>query len=164
MKRSPIKRKSAIKGSHKMPATASKRPSAALSGHRRPRTALPKTNPVRRAKERLRAYGPLARREWIASQPSILSGRGPCENVHVKCGGTSRKAGAKWIVPLTEAEHHELHQHGQKTFEAAHQIDLLHWAAVIDARWEQYVASQNSHPTPSSSRTSSSDAPKLETE
>lgn len=106
------------------------------------RKPLPKTNPVRRAKERFRTYGGIERLSWIQGQPSILSGKLGCVNVHVRGGGAGRKSDAKWIVPLTEAEHHELHQHGQKTFEAAHQIDLLHWAAVIDARWEQYVASQ----------------------
>jgi len=85
-----------------------------------------------------RAYGGADRADWMTRQPSVVSGAGPCVNVHVKTGGVGRKADAKWVVPLTDAEHHELHAIGQKTFEAKYGIDLAFQAAIIDARWEVY--------------------------
>ena len=77
------------------------------------------------------------RQAWIGGwNEKTASGAGPCVNAHVKTGGTGRKADARWIVPLTAAEHDELHRIGQRSFEAKHGIDLAFQAAIIDARWE----------------------------
>jgi hypothetical protein len=86
--------------------------------------------------EWLRAYGSSERVMWIIRHPSVVSGRGPCVNAHVRTGGVGRKADAKWIIPITFKEHNELHQHGQKTFEQKHGIDLLKAAEKIEAEWQ----------------------------
>lgn len=94
-------------------------------------------NPTRKLRERERAYGPPARRAWIRSLPSVASGKRPCENVHVRGGGGSRKADACWIVPLTRYEHRvELHQWGKQTFERHYGISLDDCAAATESRWK----------------------------
>ncbi len=103
-------------------------------------TRVKATNPLCKREAFARAYGGAERVDWIKGQPSILSGARPCVNAHVKTGGMGRKADARWIVPLTAAEHDELHRIGQRTFEAKYAIDLAFWAQVIDARWEAYRA------------------------
>ena len=107
------------------------------------RSPIAKVNPARKAKAFARAYGGAERVRWIQSQPCILCSQSPCENAHVTGGGAGRKADARWIVPLCHRCHAELHTIGQKTFEAKYG-DLMFWAQVIDARWEQYLAL---HPT-----------------
>lgn len=87
-------------------------------------------------KEFQRVYGGSARCGWIAAQPSVASGRGPCVNAHVRTGGIGRKADARWIVPLTFDEHGELHQHGIKTFERKYKIDLLEEARKTEREWQ----------------------------
>ena len=103
-------------------------------------TPLAKANPAHKAKSFERAYGGAARVEWVQRQPSVVSGASPCCNAHVKTGGAGRKADARWIVPLTREEHDELHRIGQRSFEAAHQVDLAHEAYVTESRWEQHCA------------------------
>lgn len=127
MKRTPPKRKSPI------------RRSAAPNAPKAPRTPIPKKNPARASLALARAFGGEERVVWIQAQPCIACGRGPSTNAHVRSGGASRRADAQWIVPLCPPCHTELHQFGQKTFEAVHGIDLGHWAQVIDARWDAYV-------------------------
>ncbi len=83
-----------------------------------------------------RAYGSQERAKWIARHPSVVSGRTPCVNAHVRTGGVGRKADAKWIVPLTFWEHNEIHNLGQKTFERKYGIDLLAAAAKIETEWQ----------------------------
>jgi len=87
-----------------------------------------------------RVYGSKARVEWIQSLPSVASGKGPCVNAHVTPdnglpSGTGRKADARWIVPLTAVEHHELHQRGELTFQALYGVNLAGKAREIDAEW-----------------------------
>lgn len=96
-------------------------------------------NGARQAKNLERAHGPVARREWIRSLPSVVSGLGPCENVHVCTGGVSRKADARFVVPLTSAEHRELHQSGIKTFQAKYGVDLKREAELTDAKWRAHA-------------------------
>jgi hypothetical protein len=91
-----------------------------------------KRTPIRRGKPLPRATKPLDR--------STRGCAGPCENAHVKTGGAGRKADARWIVPLCRPHHAEIHQHGQRSFEVRHDIDLAFWASIIDARWEAYRA------------------------
>lgn len=92
-------------------------------------------NAARQAKNLERAYGGESRIAWVARQPSVVSGQGPCENVHVRIGGASFKADARWIVPMTAEEHRELHQWGKKTFERHYHIDLDALAAETDHRF-----------------------------
>ncbi len=102
----------------------------------RKRSAKPKArNAKRRAAEWLRAYGSEERVAWIQSQPSVVSGKGPCVAAHVKTGGMGRKADARWIVPLTDAEHKELHQIGTKSFEAKYGASLEFHAERINQRF-----------------------------
>lgn len=83
-----------------------------------------------------RAFGSVERVEFVKALPSVASGKGPCVNAHVRTGGTSRKADACWIVPLTDYEHrHELHQHGARWFEAKYSVDLEACAVATEAAW-----------------------------
>lgn len=85
--------------------------------------------------EWLRAYGSAERVEWISRQPSVISGKRPCVNAHIKTGGMGRKADCVWIVPLTFDEHNEIHQHGQETFAKKHGIDLEVAAVETEMKW-----------------------------
>lgn len=89
-----------------------------------------------------REYESVERVEWIKTLPSIASGCGPCENAHVRNGGTGRKADACWIVPLTKHEHRvELHRTlGRVAFERKYGVDLDVEAGKIDWRWRQRCA------------------------
>lgn len=86
-------------------------------------------------REWLRAYGSEERVQWVQQQLSVATGKYGCVNAHTETGGTSRKADFETIVPLTWAEHEELHQHGQRTFEAKYGIDLKAAAADTQRRW-----------------------------
>lgn len=89
-----------------------------------------------------RIYGSPERAEWIEWQSSVASGQTPCENAHIKTGGTGRKADYIWIVPLTWEEHRiELHTLGRETFEAKYKIDLDAKAIETERRWQDYLTS-----------------------
>lgn len=88
--------------------------------------------------EFMRAYGGLERVEWVKRQRSVTGALGPCVNAHVISGGTSRKADAEYIVPLTWAEHEWLHKHGRDAFNVRHGLDLLDEAAETERRWQAY--------------------------
>ena len=100
---------------------------------------LKPVNSKRRSRSFDRAYGGDARTAWIAGQPCLACGKTPSENAHVTTGGMGRKADARWIVPLCAPCHLRCHK-GRKTFEAQHNLDLGIWAVIIDARWEQHLA------------------------
>jgi hypothetical protein len=108
-----------------------------------PRTAFIVRSPIRRRRLRAvesraklaREYGSAARIAWVSALPSVVSGQGPCVNAHTATGGLSRKAHHSSIVPLTVAEHDELHQHGQRTFEAKYGVVLCAEAARVQAAW-----------------------------
>ncbi len=69
--------------------------------------------------------------------PSVVSRQVPCVVAHVRGGGAGRKADSCWTVPLTDAEHKELHQMGKRSFEILHDIDLDDEAKRYEARWSQ---------------------------
>ncbi len=76
-------------------------------------------------------------RKWIRSLPSVVSGRGPCEVVHVRSRGAGGGDEGN-IVPLTQHEHiYQLHQWGQKTFEARWCVDLGAVALELWERWQR---------------------------
>ena len=108
-------------------------------------TPVKATNPKRKRQSFARAYGSPERVAWMQAQPCLVCGQGGCENAHVGTGGMGRKSDACQIVPLCHRHHAELHAEGRQTFEGHHRIDLAHWAAVVDARWEA------SHPQPETS-------------
>jgi hypothetical protein len=87
------------------------------------------SNPARRKSEWQRCYGSKERVAWVKSRPSVASGKGPCVNAHTRSDGAGRKADACWIVPLTDAEHRELHRIGVASFEARYGINLEFMAA-----------------------------------
>lgn len=102
---------------------------------------------VKRYREnQLRAFGGSERTEWIKAQPCVVRYcHRPSENAHVapksEAGGTSRKADAKWIVPMCRQHHRvELHNLGRETFEATYGIDLTREAIAINAIWEEFAA------------------------
>lgn len=103
------------------------------------RKSVTRRNVLRHTTEWVRAYGSPERVAFVAGLPSVVSGHGPCENVHVRSGGTSRKADACWIVPMTKAEHHELHQLGARTFAKHYDLDLLALAEETDRAWRALV-------------------------
>lgn len=81
-----------------------------------------------------RSFHSKARVLWIQMRPSVVSGRMPCENAHVRsrgAGGTYRD-----IVPLTRDEHRELHTIGRDSFEAKYDVDLETEAAITQHAWE----------------------------
>lgn len=105
------------------------------------RSPVVRVNRARKTREWVRAHGSPERVAWIKTLPSVASGTGPCENVHVRGGGGSRKADACWIVPLTRREHRvELHVWGKQTFERHYGISLDDCAAAINAEWERRAA------------------------
>ncbi len=89
--------------------------------------------------EWLRAYGSQDRVEFIQRLPSVVSGKSPCVNAHVRTGGTGRKADAVWIVPLTSVEHDELHRIGMSSFEGKHGVNLRALAVQTQEWWRQHV-------------------------
>jgi hypothetical protein len=95
-------------------------------------------NAARKAREFVRCYESLERVEWIQRHPSVVSGRTPCVNAHVRGGGAGYKGASKWIVPLTDGEHDVFHQHGKSAFEEMHGIDLDKAAQTIEAECRQW--------------------------
>lgn len=102
------------------------------------RKPVAKRNRARRTREFARCYGSSERVEFVKAQPSIVSGERPCVNAHVRNGGMGRKADAKWIVPMTDQEHRELHGWGIVVFETLYMLDLDVEAAKTEAAWQVY--------------------------
>lgn len=68
----------------------------------------------RTAADFARVYGSLARVAWIAEQPCIACDAKPCENAHIRSGGTGRKSEFTQIVPLCPRCHRLQHEKGWK--------------------------------------------------
>lgn len=66
----------------------------------------------RSASDFARVYGSKARVAWVAAQPCVVCGRGPCENAHITSGGVGRKADFTQIVPLCPSCHRTQHARG----------------------------------------------------
>jgi hypothetical protein len=94
-------------------------------------------NAARRSSERARAYGSPERRAWVKALPCLVCISIPSENAHVVTGGMGRKADAASIVPLCHRCHRELHAIGVASFQDRHRLDLLAWAARVDAWWTE---------------------------
>ena len=89
----------------------------------------------RKPSERDRIYGPKAFRDWLHQQPCVVTGRYGVVQAHVKNGGMARKADYEWSVPMLDALHRELHQHGIDTFQAKYDIDLELAAIATQQQW-----------------------------
>ena len=85
-----------------------------------------------------RVYGSSERVQWVRRQKCVVTGisNGWSENVHVRTGGTGRKADACWIVPMVGWKHMELHRIGVKSFEEKYGIDLQALAVATEAAWQ----------------------------
>ena len=109
----------------------------------RPSRPMKKTGRIkprkRSASEYARIYGSKERVEWVKSSPSVASGLRPCVNAHTVNGGTGRKADACWIVPLTDAEHRELHRIGKESFNAQYGVDLDTCAMRTEKLWQSHT-------------------------
>lgn len=128
-KRSPIKRRTSWLARGTKPIAKGTRP--------RPK----KKRTVAEERENFaRVYGPPGFLEWIHAQPSVASGKGPCEAAHLGTAGVSRKGDWTTIVPLTRHEHrHELHQRGPSWFEATYTISLTDALAETRTRWAAHA-------------------------
>ena len=89
----------------------------------------------RKPSERERIYGPKAFRDWLHEQRCVVTGRYGVVQAHVKNGGMARKADYEWSVPMLDALHRELHQHGIDTFQAKYNIDLELAAIATQQQW-----------------------------
>jgi hypothetical protein len=125
MKRSPLKRH------------------ARLAPGRGPRRVVRVKAVNRRRKERewARTYGSAERVAFVQSLPCLVCVAVPSENAHVGNGGQGRKADADKVVPLCFTHHRggndSYHALGRARFEDHHRLDLLAWAARVDAWWTE---------------------------
>lgn len=100
-----------------------------------------RVNRARRAKEFERAYGGESRHAWVLSQPCCVSGQmGGVVNAHVKTFGMGMKADARFVIPLADHLHRELHALGIATFAARYGVDLFELAAQTEASWQAHIA------------------------
>jgi RNase P subunit RPR2 len=90
VKKTPLKRKTAIKKSGKPKA--------------KPRSKI----------DFMRIYGSKTRVEFVKKLPCTACNSGPCENAHIKSGGMGRKADYTDIIPLCKKCHALQHQKGWK--------------------------------------------------
>jgi len=93
------------------------------------------------------AYHSQERRRWVQNQRSIVSGGWPCVNAHVKPDvglpvGTSRKGSYEWVVPMTAAEHQQMHATGEDTYASQHDLDLAEEARRTHRRWLRYTGAR----------------------
>jgi hypothetical protein len=104
-------------------------------------------NAKRWAKNHQRAHGPVERREWIKAQPCWACGiLGYSDGAHIKTGGTSRKADARFQIPLCRGLrlahggcHTLQHQEGWSMFPTLHTLELREAAAAeIESAWLAY--------------------------
>lgn len=106
-----------------------------------PRARIKPVNPQRKAKEWRRAFGSVERVNFVAGRPCVACEYGRnCENHHIQNGGKSRKADARFIVPLCWVCHREYHDIGRPAFEAYYEIDLDVCAAETEAAWQAHCA------------------------
>lgn len=108
-------------------------------------------NRRRREAERLRAYGPPERRDWLTSQPCATCGRVPWEDApsqqsHIVTAGTSRKADADQLIAQCADCHGAFHAAGSAAaFERAHGLPegfLARAAAETERLWQRHNANQ----------------------
>lgn len=73
---------------------------------------------------------------WVKGQPSVVSGRTPCDAHHPKghgLGGTV-KCSDYFAIPLTREEHDAFHAMGWQSWEELHGSQLEHAARTLE-RW-----------------------------
>ena len=108
MKKTPLKRKTAMKKSSK-----------------------PKAKPRSRI-DFMRIYGSKVRVEFVKRLPCTACNGGPSENAHIKSGGMGRKADYTDIIPLCKKCHSLQHSRGWK---ALGLNQMLLEAAALRTQW-----------------------------
>lgn len=103
------------------------------------RTARLGPNRARQNKAWTRAYGSAERVAWIAALPCVACGRVPCQGHHIVSGGKSRKADARFVVPLCASHHAALHDHGKATFERLYAVNLSERADACERAWRAFI-------------------------
>lgn len=137
MKKTPLSRRSPLRS----------REGLARQSALERRARIRPANHARRARERLRAYGPASRIQWLLSHPCIVRGcrRAP-EVTHVTPStglpsGMGRKGDARWTVPCCPYHHRlapfSIHRAGETTFQRIHRLDLPATAAALEASWQE---------------------------
>lgn len=86
-------------------------------------------------------HGPLrdeAYKAWIRQQPSLVSGKTPCDAAHTGSdGGMGQKASDDTCVPLTRAEHREYHRIGKAAFEKRYRLNFADACNRLNAAWRR---------------------------
>jgi|SRR5882672_4020261 len=126
------------------------KPSSQAKPARRPirKSRVKPVNAKRKAKELLRTFGPPERREWMKLMPCVAD----CcphktENVHTKGGGGSRRADARFIVPMCRFHHRYLHDHGEAGLRRMFMptaLPLVEIAANYELLWQEQLSSRSS--------------------
>ena len=112
------------------------KPSRTPRKAKKPPRARRKMTAADKAAKHAHDYGPPGFVEWIREQPSVASGKGPCEAAHTEGRGAKLKGHWSTIGPLTREEHiGELHGRGRFWFGNKYKIDLEAKAAETVARW-----------------------------
>lgn len=96
-------------------------------------------NAKRKAEEFARCYHSVERVEFVKALPCVVTLKSPSENAHIKSGGMGRKAGYRFIVPMSAEKHHELHDIGIATFLRKYPwVNLEESAARTEAAWLEH--------------------------
>jgi hypothetical protein len=103
------------------------------------RTSEPERKPPVKAKRSTPRRGPTRDEDykaWIRQQPSLVSGKTPCDACHTGSdGGMSMKASDLSCVPLTRSEHQEYHRIGKAAFERQYGVCFAREVARLNAEW-----------------------------
>lgn len=76
--------------------------------------------------------------EWVRTQPSCISGKGPCEAAHVrrlKYGSGTADKGKMNAVPLTPEEHRDQHHGGEAYCLNKHRPKVPLWTETEAKQW-----------------------------
>lgn len=107
----------------------------ARGGEIKRKTRMKGANRERKAANLERAHGPAERREWIKTLPCANCGIvGYSEGAHIKNGGMSKKADARFIVPLCGQHHDVIGCHATQ--------HIYGWSALwaLDCGWLRSLA------------------------
>ena len=78
---------------------------------------------------------------WIRSMPSVQSGKYGCVAHHMVGHGrlSTQKSSDYFAIPMTDAEHRVLHDHGWPAWEEKHGSQLEHAARMMEQAIRQEV-------------------------
>ena len=75
-------------------------------------------------------------------RPCVVCGNGPCDSAHVTIDGVSRKAAAKWTVPLCSARCSPLQTHGGWSAIGMTRDQAKAKALEVEADWQAILAAR----------------------